>query len=165
MCHQDTKNQVKNEKLSKISSKTGSGFSSIVTASAVGVSSTLVYHIFHKDMHLKQYKFHSWHKLEEKDCDEAYFYLTLPVNYQNNRSKSQPYIWTETLLHYQKILVWCAIFAKRVFGPYYFKDKVNQYNYLEMLKKNSGFKDCWLRNILIFSMVLDLIRLGQYKHG
>ena len=33
-----------------------------------------------------------------------------------------------------KILVWCAISANRVFGPYYFEDTVNQHNYLEMLK-------------------------------
>ena len=36
-------------------------------ASAVGVSPTFVYHIFHDDMHLKPYKFHLWHKLEDKD--------------------------------------------------------------------------------------------------
>jgi len=129
-------------------------------ASAVGVSPTLVYHIFHDDLHLKPYKFHLWHKLEDKDhgkrlnfahwilklplsafdylicSDEAYFYLTLPVNNQNNRqwSKSQPYIGVEAPLHDQKILVWCAISAKRIFGPYFFENTVNQHNYLEMLK-------------------------------
>ena len=129
-------------------------------ASAVGVSPTLVYHIFHDDLHLKPYKFHQWHKLEQGDygkrlnfadwwlklpkaapeymicCDEAYFYLTLPVNNQNNRqwSETQPYIGVETPLHDQKILVWCAISVNRVFGPYYFENSVNQHNYLEMLK-------------------------------
>ena len=39
-------------------------------------------------------------------------------------------------LYDQKSLVWCAISANRVFGPYYFEDTVNRYNYLEMLKKN-----------------------------
>ena len=38
-------------------------------------------------------------------------------------------------MHDQKILVWSAIPANRVFGPYYFEDTVNQHNYLEMLKK------------------------------
>ena len=129
-------------------------------ASAVGVSPTLVYHIFTDDLHLKPYKFHLWHKLEDKDyekrlnfahwflkqpestheyiicSDEAYFYLTLPLNNQNNRqwSKSNPYIGIEKPLNDQKILVWCAISANRVFGPYYFEDTVNQHNYLEMLK-------------------------------
>ena len=129
-------------------------------ASAVGVSPTLVYHIFTDDLHLKPYKFHLWHKLEDKDyekrlnfahwfvkqpestheyiicSDEAYFYLILPLNNQNNRqwSKSNPYIGIEKPLNDQKILVWCAISANRVFGPYYFEDTVNQHNYLEMLK-------------------------------
>ena len=129
-------------------------------ASAVGVSPTLVYHIFTDDLHLKLYKFHLWHKLEDKDyekrlnfahwflkqpestheyiicSDEAYFYLTLPLNNQNNRqwSKSNPYIGIEKPLNDQKNLVWCAISANRVFGPYYFEDTVNQHNYLEMLK-------------------------------
>lgn len=132
-------------------------------ASAVGVSPTLVYHIFHDDLHLKPYKFHIWHKLEDKDyqkrvnfanwfiklpkstidniifSDEAYFYLTLPVNNQNNRqwSESQPCLGVEKPLHDQKVLVWCAISAKRIFGPYYFEDYVNQHNYLNML--NSFF--------------------------
>ena len=74
---------------------------------------------------MKPYKFHLWHKLEDKDhekklnfahrllkqpkstheyiiyLDEAYFYLTLPVNNLNNRqwSKSQAYIVPETPLH------------------------------------------------------------------
>ena len=129
-------------------------------ASAVGVSPTLVYYIFHDDLHFKPYKFHQWHKLEQEDygkrlnfadwflklpksapeymicCDEAYFYLTLPVNNQNNRqwSQVQPYIGVETPLHDQKILVWCAISVDRVFGPYYFEDTVNQHNYMEMLQ-------------------------------
>ena len=119
-----------------------------------------MYHIFTDDLHLKPYKFHLWHKLEDKDyekrlnfahwflkqpestheyiicSDEAYFYLTLPLNNQNNRqwSKSNPYIGIEKPLYDQKILVWCAISANRVFGPYYFEDTVNQHNYLEMLK-------------------------------
>ena len=39
-------------------------------ASAVGVSPTLVYQIFHDDLHLKPYKFHLWHKLEVKDYEK-----------------------------------------------------------------------------------------------
>ena len=39
-------------------------------ASAVGVSPTLVYYIFHDDRHLKPYKFHLWHKLEDKEYEK-----------------------------------------------------------------------------------------------
>ena len=135
-------------------------FSIRKAASAIGVSATLIYHILHDDLHLKSYKFHLWHKLEDHDydkrlvfarwflkqpvknrpffffTDEAYFYLTLPLNHQNNRvwSDSQPCVGIETPLHDKKILVWCAISAERVFGPYYFEESVNQHNYLEMLK-------------------------------
>ncbi len=79
-------------------------FSITKAASAIGVSRTLVYHILHDDLHIKPYKFHQWHKLEYEDyekrlhfatwffnqhvntedylicSDEAYFYLTLPMN-------------------------------------------------------------------------------------
>ena len=129
-------------------------------ASAVGVSPTLVYNIYTDDLHLSAYKFHQWHKLEDKDygkrvefakwfiklppsalsyiifSDESYFYLTLPINKKNNRtwSKSQPLIVIEQPLHDQKILVWCAISVNRVFGPFFFDDNVNQLNYQEMLK-------------------------------
>ena len=131
-------------------------------ASAIGVSPTLVYHVLHDDLHLKPYKFHQWHKLEETDygkrlffaqwflnlpkasrkfcffSDEAYFYLTLPPNKQNNRQwgSSQLVVGTEKPLHDEKVLVWCAISANGVFGPFFFKDYVNQHNYLEMLKEN-----------------------------
>jgi hypothetical protein len=43
--------------------------------------------------------------------DEAYFYLTLPLNKQNNRtwSESAPLIGIEQPLYDKKILAWCAI--------------------------------------------------------
>ena len=43
--------------------------------------------------------------------DEAYFYLTLPINKQKNRmwSNSRPLEGIEMPLHDQKVLVWCAI--------------------------------------------------------
>ena len=135
-------------------------FSINKAASAIGVSATLVYHILHDDLHLKPYKFHLWHKLEDQDyqkrvdfanwflkipersrqffffSDEAYFYLTLPLNHQNNRvwSNTQPCVGLEEPLQDKKILVWCAISAERVFGPYVFEETVNQDNYLEMLR-------------------------------
>ena len=78
-------------------------------ASAVSVSPTLLYYIFHDYMHLKPYKFHLWHNMNDKDyekrlnfahcfiklpkstheyiicSDEAYFYSTLPLSIQSNQ--------------------------------------------------------------------------------
>ena len=45
-------------------------FSISKAASAIGVSTTLVYHILHDDLHLKPYKFHLWHKLEDHDYEK-----------------------------------------------------------------------------------------------
>jgi hypothetical protein len=130
-------------------------------ASALTVSPTLVYHILHEDLHFKPYKLHSWHKLKPEDfpkrlkfaewfsglppnhkfffifSDEAYFYLTLPKNKQNNRiwGKSNPYEGIEEPLNDEKVLVWCAIWSGGIYGPYFFEENVNSVNYLEMLQK------------------------------
>jgi hypothetical protein len=37
-------------------------------------------------------------------------------------------------LHDEKLLVWCAISAEGIIGPYFFEQSVNQDNYLEMLR-------------------------------
>ncbi len=68
--------------------------------------------------------------------DEAYFTLHEKPNRQNNR------LWldaplTERLekpLYDEKILVFCAIPAAKIYGPYYFLTSVNQHNYLAMLQ-------------------------------
>ena len=130
-------------------------------ATLVNVSHTLVSIILHDDLHLKPYKLHKWHKLEVHDykkrvqfatwflslpqndkffficSDEAYFHLTLPINKQNNRiwADSPPFEGVEVPLHGAKVLVWCAISAKKIYGPYFFESSVNQHNYLEMIKK------------------------------
>jgi hypothetical protein len=129
-------------------------------ASSLQVSPTLVFTILHDDLHIKPYKYHQWHKLEEHDyekrlnfakwfvslpknakfhfifSDEAYFYLHLPLNKQNNRiwSDSDPFLGVEIPLHDQKVMVWCAISAAKVYGPHFFSENVNQHNYLDMLK-------------------------------
>jgi hypothetical protein len=61
--------------------------------------------------------------------DEAYFYLT-------NRiwDIERPTDGIEKPLHYEKLLVFCAISATKIYGAYYFSTSVNQHNYLEMLK-------------------------------
>lgn len=135
-------------------------FSSRKASSALGISQTLVLSILHDDLHLKPYKHHKWHKLEVHDyekrvefatwflslaaqvkfffyfSDEAYFYLTQPINSQNNRiwAEDQPLEGVEMPLHDKKVLVWCAISAEGIMGPYYFEESVNKDNYLEMLK-------------------------------
>lgn len=129
-------------------------------ASAIGISPTLVFHILHDDLHLKPYKYQQWHKLEVHDfekrvefaewflslpqqtklflncTDEAYFYLTLPLNKQNNRvwDDSRPFEGVEMPLHDEKLLVWCSISAEGIIGPYFFEGSVNKDNYLQMLQ-------------------------------
>lgn len=129
-------------------------------ASALECSQTLIVTVLHDDLHLKPYKFHNWHAIEEHDyakrlafaewflslpkateqymifSDEAYFYLTLPNNKQNNRywgDSAQEY-GVEVPLHDKKLLVWCAISATRTFGPYFFENTVNTANYLQMIQ-------------------------------
>ena len=68
--------------------------------------------------------------------DEAYFYLTLPINKQKNRmwSNSRPLEGIEMPLHDQKVLVWCAISPNSIFGPFFFEVSVNKDNYYQMLQ-------------------------------
>jgi hypothetical protein len=68
--------------------------------------------------------------------DEAYFYLHLPVNKQNNREWAQckPSEGSETPLQDQRVLVWCGISATRIYGPYFFDSTVKSSNYKEMLE-------------------------------
>ncbi len=129
-------------------------------ASALECSQTLIVTVLHDDLHLKPYKFHNWHVIEEHDyakrlsfaqwflslrksteqfmifSDEAYFYLTLPNNKQNNRywDVSSNGYGIEVPLNDQKVLVWCAISSTRTFGPYFFESTVNSTNYLEMIR-------------------------------
>jgi hypothetical protein len=68
--------------------------------------------------------------------DEACFCLTQPGNKQNDRiwAAERPFDWPEQPLHDTKVLVWCGISAKKIYGPYFFNKTVNQHNYLTMLK-------------------------------
>ena len=135
-------------------------FSTRKAAVAIGVSQTLILSILHDDFHFKAYKYHLWHKLEENDhekrlkfaewflslapnvkfyfyfSDEAYFYLTLSLNKQNNRiwDGTQPFQGIEIPLHDEKLLVWWAISAEGIIGPYYFTETVKKENYLKMLQ-------------------------------
>ncbi|GFW82758.1 putative transposable element [Trichonephila clavipes] len=57
-------------------------------------------------------------------CDEAHFWLNGYVNKQNCRiwSEANPQVYVETPLHPEKLTVWCALWAGRIIGPYFFKN-------------------------------------------
>jgi hypothetical protein len=93
--------------------------------------------------HQKRVKFAKWFLSQPKSAseylictDEAYFTLTESNNKQNNRLwlEEKPVDMIERPLHDEKILVWCGISAKKIYGPYFFENYVNQHNYLIMLK-------------------------------
>ncbi|GFT78433.1 hypothetical protein TNCV_982061 [Trichonephila clavipes] len=56
--------------------------------------------------------------------DEAHFWLNVYVNKQNCRiwSEANPQVYVETLLHPEKVTVWCALWAGGIIGPYLFKN-------------------------------------------
>ncbi|GFY21223.1 transposable element Tc3 transposase [Trichonephila clavipes] len=56
--------------------------------------------------------------------DEAHFWLNGYVNKQNCRIWSEVYsqVYVETPLHPEKLTVWCALWAGRIIGPYFFKN-------------------------------------------
>ncbi|GFV57382.1 uncharacterized protein TNCV_3173301 [Trichonephila clavipes] len=56
--------------------------------------------------------------------DEAHFWLNGNVNKQNCRiwSEANPQVYVETPLHPEKLTVWCALWAGRIIGPYFFKN-------------------------------------------
>ena len=129
-------------------------------ACAVNVSTSTVRTILIDELHLKPYKYQMCQKLRLPDyakrlefaqwflsrpsntpnyficSDEAYFYLTESSNKQNNRiwCKSRPDYRIEVPLHSEKIHVFCAISANKIFGPFYFEESVKKENYLQMLK-------------------------------
>ena len=102
--------------------------------------------------------------------DEAYFYLTESINKQNNRMwlESRPIDWIERPLFDDKVLVWCAISASKVYGPYFFEESVNQHNYLDMLKNFFGqsISEPKATKNTIFNRMEHLrIRLIWFKNG
>ncbi|GFX68462.1 zinc transporter 9 [Trichonephila clavipes] len=56
--------------------------------------------------------------------DEAHFWLNGYVNKKNCRiwSEANPQVYVETLLHPEKLTVWCALWAGGIIGPYFFKN-------------------------------------------
>ena len=68
--------------------------------------------------------------------DEANFFLHGGHNVQNDRvwSEVQPNALVESPLNDEKVMVWCAFSAKKVYGPYFFTETVKWTNYLYMLE-------------------------------
>ena len=113
----------------------------------VGISYSLCRDILLKDLRLKPYKYQRlrkkgyfraqwWLGLAKSTykwliaSDVAYFYLTEAINKQNNRMwlEEKPLDWIEKPLHDEKVLVWCGISCRKVYGPYFFEKTVNQHN-------------------------------------
>ncbi|GFV86506.1 uncharacterized protein TNCV_2156982 [Trichonephila clavipes] len=67
-----------------------------------------------------------------KECffisNEAHFWLNGYINKQNCRiwSEANPQVYVETLLHPEKLTVWCALWAGGIIGPYFFKNDEGQ---------------------------------------
>jgi hypothetical protein len=59
--------------------------------------------------------------------DEAWFHLSGYVNKQNYRiwRNENPHNYIVTVLHPQKIGVWCAISRRRIIGPFFFETTIN----------------------------------------
>lgn len=128
--------------------------------SVVGHSYGVIRNLCRKDLKLKPYKPKRTFKLYKLDhrkrlefvqflknrrlnvedyficSDEAYFYLHGGHNIQNERIWAifQPNEIAEAPLNDDKVMVWCAFSAKRVYGPYFFDETVKWTNYLDMLK-------------------------------
>ncbi|GFW51926.1 transposable element Tc3 transposase [Trichonephila clavipes] len=56
--------------------------------------------------------------------DEAHFWLNGYDNKQNCRiwREANPQVYVETPLYPEKLTVWCALWAGRIIGPYFFKN-------------------------------------------
>jgi hypothetical protein len=80
----------------------------------------------------------------------------------------------EAPLHDAKILVWCAIYAKRIFGPFYFSESVKKENYLEMLQnyfwpkvvRTSGYRNYYFHQDGAPAHTADIVQdWGTLKFG
>lgn len=69
--------------------------------------------------------------------DEAYFTLDGTLNKQNYRfwGRQRPEITAVKNLHPKKIMVWCAISARGVFGPVFIESTLKADQYIELLKE------------------------------
>ena len=135
----------------------------------LGLSRATLGRILHKDLKFHPYKIQITHHLHEGDnvkrlqfcekmqeliaenpnflatvimSDESNFHLSGYVNKQNFRfwSSQNPRETHSVPLHSEKVVVWCAVTATDVIGPYFFEDEngrattVNSENYVTMLR-------------------------------
>ena len=123
-------------------------------------SFSMTRNILRNDLMLKPYKQQTCHRLIPTDypkrvdfaswllklssqshewiicTDEAWFSLTPEVNNQNNRvwTLERPLDSIQVPLHDQKVMVFCAISANKIYGPYYFEGNVDSKKYHHMLE-------------------------------
>jgi hypothetical protein len=66
--------------------------------------------------------------------DEAWFQLQGYINMQNNCcwGSQNPHITHKVLFHLVKVCVWCAVSARRIVGPVFFKETINCERYLRI---------------------------------
>ena len=108
---------------------------------------------------------------------ESYFFLTLPINKQNNRfwNESRPFESIKMPLNNEKILVWCAISIEDIIGPYFFEESVNKDNYLVMLKilfwhrhvqrpNSLNSITTTFNKIVLFRALLILFKIGSMRN-
>ena len=150
-------------------------------ANVVPASISTIRNVARKDLNRKPYKVRRSFKLYKNDhekrqnfvefvksrqmnietsficSDEAYFYLHGGHNIQNNRiwAEFQPNECHEEPLNDDKIMVWCAFSACKVYGPYFFKENVNWQNYLDCLKNYFWPKHKNLKNAAQFYFQQD----------
>jgi len=131
-----------------------------IISGATQTSVTLARSVLKEDLKRKPYKIPEFQELKPADyekrvnfaswflkmpanmfeniimSDEAYFYLTESANKQNNRSwlTERPSEGIERPLQDKKVLVFCAISAVKIYGPFFVETSVNQHSYLNMLK-------------------------------
>ena len=120
-------------------------------AQQVGICLRLAHTILKKHMSLKPYQIQVVQKLELQDCEkrkqfaswfinqcelnhnftgkiimsnETHFYIDGSFNKQNCRfwAEHNPQVVQPTHLHSKRIIVWRAITAQEIIGPYFFED-------------------------------------------
>jgi len=146
---------------------------------ASGFSYGLCQKVLKSDLGLKPYKRSYVHQLKTPDyqkrvifaewflklpkntvnhlicTDEAIFTLTECLNKQNNRTwaTEKPFEDIEKPLQDERIHVWMAISAEKVYGVHVFNETVNMINYLEMLQtffwpkhlRTSSYEKYWFQ--------------------
>lgn len=132
----------------------------------LNVKRTTLRRILHRDLHLKAYKIQLTQELKPNDAncrlnfanvmlerfnnffniifsDEANFHVNGHVNKQNSRfwSETNPQQMHQKPLHSPKVVVWAAISARGIIGPYFFENQrgvavtVRAENYCQMLQE------------------------------